>query len=137
MLFRYCKNNQINDLFVAHTYDDQAETILLRILRGSGIDGISGMSFCSVINNINIVRPLLIFKKEAVIQFLSQKNLIFFQDKSNQDMKFDRVRVRYFISQINKIPDNEIRIRLLCKAKDPIMSILIQKVSGYFMPKCF
>ena len=135
MLFRYCKNNQINDLFVAHTYDDQAETILLRILRGSGIDGISGMNFCSVINNINIVRPLLIFKKEAIIQFLSQKNLIFFQDKSNQDMRFDRVRVRCLISQINKNFQFTKRLNLLAsnvkRAKDFIYRELIKIFQKY------
>ena len=135
ILFQYCKDNQINYLFVAHTYNDQAETILLRILRGSGIDGISGMNFCSVISNINIIRPLLIFEKKAIIKFLLKKNLMFFQDTSNYDMRFDRIKVRHFISQLDKSFQFTKRLNLLAsnikRTKNFVHSELIKVFKNY------
>ena len=102
MLCDYCKENYIDNLFVAHTFDDQAETVLLRILRGSGIDGVSGIDALTVMNEIKIIRPLLSFKKIQILDFLKKEKLIWFEDESNKNTKFDRVKVRNLINQLDK-----------------------------------
>ena len=98
----YCKDHNIENLFVAHTYDDQAETVLLRILRGSGIDGISGIEFKTKINEINVIRPFLQFRKSQILSFMKDQNIFWLEDKSNKEVKFDRVKVRNLISKCDK-----------------------------------
>ncbi len=88
MLCDFCNENGIGNLFVAHTYDDQAETVLLRILRGSGIDGISGINSLIIMNEINIIRPLLVYTKTQILNFLKKENLLWFEDESNLQIAY-------------------------------------------------
>ena len=76
---------------VGHTADDQAEEILLRLLRGSGRKGLSGMRMRS----LDIVRPLLEIEKKEILSYLSDKKISFLEDSSNFDSCFLRNRVRH------------------------------------------
>ncbi|MCI5148655.1 MAG: tRNA lysidine(34) synthetase TilS [Candidatus Electrothrix sp. MAN1_4] len=76
---------------VAHTADDQAEEVLLRLLRGSGRDGVSGMRMRSR----DLIRPLLNIEKKDVLAWLTQQDISFCFDSSNHDMGFLRNRVRH------------------------------------------
>ncbi|MCI5141336.1 MAG: tRNA lysidine(34) synthetase TilS, partial [Candidatus Electrothrix sp. ATG1] len=76
---------------VAHTADDQAEEILLRLLRGSGREGISGMRMRSR----DLIRPLLNIEKKDVLAWLTERSISFCCDSSNDDMRFLRNRVRH------------------------------------------
>jgi len=75
----------------AHHRDDVAETVLLHLLRGSGIRGLRGIM---PINN-RIIRPLLILTKGEILDFLAQKKVKFFIDKSNNDPVYLRNRIRH------------------------------------------
>jgi len=101
---------------VAHTSDDQAEEILIRLLRGSGMKGVSGMR-----NRSNdIIRPLLSLSKESLLHYLDDKNISFCIDSSNTDMRFVRNRVRHFlIPFLENTFDQGIR-RALCKTADSL-----------------
>ena len=76
---------------VAHTADDQAEEVLLRLLRGSGREGISGMRMRSR----DLIRPLLNIEKKELLAWLTEQNIAFCFDSSNDDMRFLRNRIRH------------------------------------------
>jgi tRNA(Ile)-lysidine synthase len=86
-------------VLTAHTLNDQAETFLLHLIRGSGIEGLSAMGVNSTFQISNfrfqIIRPLLCWaKREDTESFCSSQNVDFRQDTMNSDEKFARVRVR-------------------------------------------
>ncbi|CAK8711343.1 tRNA(Ile)-lysidine synthase [Candidatus Electrothrix laxa] len=76
---------------VAHTADDQAEEILLRLLRGSGREGVSGMRMRSR----DLIRPLLNIDKKDLLAWLAEQEIASCFDSSNDDMRFLRNRVRH------------------------------------------
>jgi len=76
---------------LGHTADDQAETILMNLIRGSGLTGLSGMSLVRG----RLIRPLLAVARADVLAYLQARNLPFAQDPSNLDLKYLRVRVRH------------------------------------------
>ena len=84
-----------NKIATAHTLDDQAETMLLRILRGSGLRGLCGIPFKRAEQNVEVVRPLLGCRKALLLNFLKENKLSYCRDKSNEDPVFARNRVRH------------------------------------------
>ena len=82
---------QADCIAVAHTADDQAEEILIRLLRGSGRKGLSGMSMRAG----DLVRPLLRTDKAELLGWLQEQGITYCLDSSNEDPKFLRNRVRH------------------------------------------
>jgi tRNA(Ile)-lysidine synthase len=79
----------------AHTADDQAETILHRIVRGTGISGLGGIPRNRPLaTGITMLRPLLAVSRNEVIEFLESLPQPFREDESNQDRRFTRNRIR-------------------------------------------
>ncbi|EKD46425.1 MAG: hypothetical protein ACD_67C00239G0002 [uncultured bacterium] len=90
--FEKLRNDLDFDLIaVAHNQDDQAETVLMRILRGSGLSGLSAMKA----KTKNVIRPLLQTSKKEILAYLKQNKLKFRTDKSNLDTKFTRNSIRH------------------------------------------
>lgn len=85
---------------LGHTEDDQAETFLLRLARGSGVDGLSAMRPLSFGDGIFWVRPLLGVPREALRVFLRARGLTWFEDPSNDNPRFDRVRMRAALPEL-------------------------------------
>lgn len=84
-------------IVTAHHKDDQAETILAHILRGSGIKGITGMPVISLDYTIPIVRPLLEVTKNDLLEYAQLQDIIYCVDTSNDDLQFNRNRIRHEI----------------------------------------
>ncbi len=78
----------------AHTADDQVETILHRILRGTGISGLSGMERARPLGPATLLRPLLEFRRSELLQYLEQLSQPYRVDASNSDFRFTRNRIR-------------------------------------------
>ncbi|MBR0989677.1 tRNA lysidine(34) synthetase TilS [Bradyrhizobium japonicum] len=81
-------------VLTAHTQDDQAETLLMRLLRGSGLAGLSAMAPHSQRDEIVLVRPLLEVPKAQLIATLKRAGISFADDPTNRDTAFTRPRLR-------------------------------------------
>ncbi|MGO8689389.1 MAG: tRNA lysidine(34) synthetase TilS [Thermoguttaceae bacterium] len=79
----------------AHTADDQAETILHRILRGTGIGGLAGMARARPLGPATLIRPLLAFRRQELRAYLGDLGQPYREDSSNQDTAFTRNRIRH------------------------------------------
>lgn len=82
---------------VAHHKDDQAESILAHIIRGSGLNGLTGMSVVHSEYSIPVVRPLLDVTKENVLAYLSAKHISYCIDSTNENVQYQRNRIRHRI----------------------------------------
>jgi len=81
-------------IMTAHTSDDQAETVLMRLARGSGIDGLAGMQRMTPLGRVTLARPFLDIPKSRLIATCEKAGLSYAQDPSNQDERYARVRMR-------------------------------------------
>ena len=88
-----------NSIAVAHNKDDQAETIFMRFLRGSGLDGLKGIDF----KNGNIIRPILNISRREIEEFIFNNNLLYKEDPTNSEKIYLRNRIR--LDLLKKIKD--------------------------------
>ncbi|KIC51189.1 hypothetical protein RA29_04850 [Tateyamaria sp. ANG-S1] len=86
--------NRIGTVALGHTADDQAETFLMRLARGAGVDGLSAMAARRVRHGITWVRPFLGIERSALRNYLRASQIAWSEDPSNQSRQFERVRVR-------------------------------------------
>lgn len=91
-----------NQIVTAHHLDDQAETILIKLLNGSNLFGYGGISNKLIDENFIISRPLLCVSKEDVYNYVNNENLIYFEDDSNKEDYFLRNRIRHHIIPLLK-----------------------------------
>jgi tRNA(Ile)-lysidine synthase len=85
-------------IVTAHHADDQAETVLFRLMRGSGVAGLSGMAPISERDRLAIARPLLGVAKSTLIAFAQARGAAFVEDPSNADPRYARPRLRSLIA---------------------------------------
>lgn len=90
---RYAEFNKLvqsgKKVFIAHNLSDQAETVLMHIFRGSGIDGAKG-----IINRDGLIRPLLEISKSEIYEFAKANKIEYREDKTNQDNGYSRNFIR-------------------------------------------
>jgi len=99
LMGEWCAAHKTPALYVAHSSDDQAETFLLRLARGSGLDGLAGMGAVSPyplagFASLKIVRPLLEFARAALRDYLRERRESWAEDPMNADPRFARSRLR-------------------------------------------
>lgn len=94
LMAEYCNANSIKHLFIAHHQEDQAETFLLRLARGSGVDGLSCMAVATQMHGITLLRPLLDVSKAELLAYLKAHKQAFVEDPSNEKIIYDRVKMR-------------------------------------------
>ncbi len=95
LMAEYCRAHNIEHLFLGHHGDDQAETVLFRLSKGSGLDGLAGMQNVQVYDDdLVLVRPFLDLPKDDLIRFCEDQAIDFVQDPSNENTDFARVRLR-------------------------------------------
>jgi tRNA(Ile)-lysidine synthase len=82
----------------AHHADDQAETLLMRLQRGSGLGGLAGIRAVRSQSNIPIVRPLLGWTKAELVRIVAEAGIEAIDDPSNRDVRFDRTAARRLLA---------------------------------------
>jgi tRNA(Ile)-lysidine synthase len=93
-LLRAAKDAQADKIALGHNLDDQAETVLMRILRGTGLYGLAGILPKRVIYGHTIIRPLLGLRRREIEAYLKRKKVIPLRDASNAEDVFLRNRMR-------------------------------------------
>ena len=94
------KKFKIKNILLGHHLDDLFENFFIRILRGSGLNGLVSLSQKTQNENINIIRPLLSFDKKDLIYISKYIFGSFVEDPSNKDDKFKRIRIRNLLKQL-------------------------------------
>ncbi|EAQ36689.1 tRNA(Ile)-lysidine synthase [Nitrobacter sp. Nb-311A] len=94
LLARTARANGASHILTAHTRDDQAETVLMRISRGSGIAGLSAMARETMRDGFILARPFLNVPKSRLIATLKKAKIDYVEDPTNRDLNFTRPRLR-------------------------------------------
>ena len=94
LLTDWARSAGVSVLALGHTADDQAETLLMRMARVSGVTGLSGMPVRRTQEGVNLFRPLLQINRQMLRLYLEQHGIPWSEDPSNEDTRFERVRVR-------------------------------------------
>ena len=95
----WCRGQGITQLMTAHHADDQAETLLLRLARGSGLGGLSGVRATGRIEGITLLRPLLGRRRAELAAIVAARGWVPVDDPSNRDPRFDRTQARRLLAE--------------------------------------
>ena len=96
-LTEVARSENYDYIAVAHHKDDQAESILAHIIRGSGLNGLTGMTVVSSEYSVPVVRPFLDITKENILAYLDEKCISYCIDKTNEDVRYQRNKIRHRI----------------------------------------
>lgn len=95
LMAEYCRAHGVSQLFLAHHLDDQQETFLFRLAKGSGLDGLAAMQAVrSYDENLELCRPLLPVAKADLLRLCEENDIPFILDPSNESPDFARPRLR-------------------------------------------
>ncbi len=116
LLTDWCRSGRVRaDLLTAHHLDDQAETFLMRLQRGSGVDGLSAMAPVREHQGVRILRPLLDVSRDRLKSTLLKAGHGWIEDPSNEDDRYLRVQVRKALPALDDLGIS--RDRLVSTAK--------------------
>jgi tRNA(Ile)-lysidine synthase len=121
-------------VLTAHTLDDQAETVLFRLARGSGVSGLSGMGFIAPMpveegRGILLVRPLLSVPKARLIATLKAAKIPYADDPTNRDPRFARSRLRTLMPALAKEGLTSVRLGTLARRVEQVENALYHAVN--------
>ncbi|MBQ5699849.1 MAG: tRNA lysidine(34) synthetase TilS [Alphaproteobacteria bacterium] len=131
----FCRQNNIDALMIAHQADDQIETFLMNLARGSGVVGLAGMQTVSYRDGVKIVRPLLNVFRHELIGYCKKNNIMYFDDEMNFDTKYTRVKIRqnrHLLSDKLGISDDRILLAInnLSRARDALENDVSNRVNS-------
>lgn len=125
MMTDFCHDNAIGYLLTAHQADDQIETFLMNLGRGSGVFGLAAMQPVSERDGIKIVRPLLNVSRSELKNYCDTRGIKYFTDEMNSDARYTRVKIRqnrHLLHDVLGISDERILLAIenLNRARDAI-----------------
>lgn len=113
-LTRIAEGQSCTKIATGHTMDDQAETVLMRLLRGTGADGLAGIR---PVRDGRVIRPLIECSRAEVLAFLRAADLPFCEDSSNRDRRFLRNRIRHEVMPLLQAIQPAVKRRLAMAAQ--------------------
>jgi tRNA(Ile)-lysidine synthase len=125
------KNYGYDKIAIAHNLNDNIETVIINLIRGTGITGLSGIKSASN----NIIRPLLFATRQDIIRYCNRHRIIYREDKSNADTKYIRNKIRHLVIPVLKEINPSIEITLNETAErftgiNEIVTTYISKLRG-------
>lgn len=112
---RLCDKYGYNKIATAHNKNDKAETVLMRIIRGTGIDGLCAIKYK---RDDNVIRPILDIERESIEWYCGEKNLSYCTDSTNSDTEYTRNRIRNELIPLIEKNYNPSVIESLCSLSD-------------------
>ncbi|MCV6825289.1 MULTISPECIES: tRNA lysidine(34) synthetase TilS [Halocynthiibacter] len=100
LLADWAKDVDVSRVALAHTMDDVAETFLMRLGRGAGAAGLAKMTESRDVSGVEFIRPLMAFRRSELRAYLQERDAAWVEDPSNQDDRFDRVRLRKMLPDL-------------------------------------
>jgi tRNA(Ile)-lysidine synthase len=97
LMTEWCRHAGVLHLLFGHHQGDQAETLMLRLARGSGVDGLAAMAPVSENAHLRLLRPLLAVSRGRLAAYLRARGVNWVEDPSNEDTDFARVRLRQML----------------------------------------
>jgi tRNA(Ile)-lysidine synthase len=94
LMAEWAQSKGIAALALAHTQDDVAETFVMRLARGAGVDGLAAMSAVWAEGGVTWVRPMLAMARDDLRAWLTTRGLTWAEDPSNQNLRYERVKAR-------------------------------------------
>lgn len=99
-----CRDNGYYGVAVAHNANDNAETLILNLLRGTGLRGITGMQVETVapvtrdeLSGVRLLRPMLSFSRKQIEEYVAAKSLEYHDDRTNAETVYKRNRIRHLV----------------------------------------
>ncbi len=123
-------------LLLGHHCDDQAETILMRLHKGSSLSGLKAMMPVSYHDGVACLRPFLGITKSALIRYCGQHDIRYVTDRSNFDTKFERVRMRQFLTKEPHLCAEAISMGALCGQIDAMVQAQLHGWLAHHMLAC-
>ncbi len=123
LMTKWCKENNISQLFLAHHADDQAENFFIRLQRGSGLYGLSGIKPSEKREGVSLLRPFLKTYKNQIIATLQEMQQEWIEDPSNQNEDFLRIKMRQLLAtHSEELPQDRVLLAMknLTRSKEAI-----------------
>lgn len=103
LLVDWARRNGILVLALGHTADDQAETVIMRLTRASGVNGLAGIPVRRMQDGVSLVRPCLEMRRVDLRQYLRAVEQDWIEDPSNDDESFDRIKIRKALTVLEEL----------------------------------
>ena len=124
LILNECKKNKINNILLGHHIDDLYENFFLRILRGSGLNGLVSFDKETIFEKFKIYRPLVDFEKKDLVYIANKVFNFYINDPSNENEKFKRTKIRNYLEFLKNEGLNKKKLLLTIKnLKDSNSSI--------------
>ena len=104
----YCARHGIRALLLGHQLEDQLETLLMRLSKGSGLEGLTAMQRKSSAGRISLLRPLLSLRRETLRAYLRAEKQDWIDDPSNENPVFTRTRVGAVLTEMQQLPGSDL-----------------------------
>lgn len=99
-----CRENGYYGVAVAHNANDNAETLILNLLRGTGLRGVTGMQVESAVpvtrdelSGVRLLRPMLSFSRKQIEEYVAANSLVYHDDRTNAETVYKRNRIRHLV----------------------------------------
>ena len=113
-LLSHAARTQNAVVLLGHHRDDQAETVAMRLGKGSGVTGLAGMARARIHHQVRFLRPLLDENRENLSEFLAAQGIVPAYDPSNQNRLFERVRTRQMLAERPDLKEQLLRLSKVC-----------------------